>query len=368
MSKHFKYAVVTVSDSCSCGTAEDTSGPNLVRLLETKFGASGVIYRLVPDDILKIKECLETLISQDVALILTTGGTGFSPRDVTPEATRAVIQKEASGITHAMMSGSLKVTPHAMLSRGISGICDSTLIVNLPGSKKASQECFEIIHTALPHAICLIRDLQKDVKAIHQEMQGQKSGCRHTHSNADVNKIAYRLRSSPYPMLSVHEANHIIEDIISSGALLKEFAEKLECLKIDKCLNRILAEDIYSKISLPPFRASIKDGYAAISTDEVGPREVLQGICAGDYANIQLKPGQCVRINTGAMVPDSADCVIQVEDTKLLKHSDDGTQELQIEVMVKQKVDKILDEEPPISEHYLEDENEPGKIKFPENQ
>lgn len=67
--------------------------------------------------------------------------------------------------------------------RGISGICDSTLIVNLPGSKKASQECFEIIQTALPHAICLIRDLQKDVKAIHQEMQGQKSGCRHTHSN-----------------------------------------------------------------------------------------------------------------------------------------------------------------------------------------
>jgi gephyrin len=120
---------------------------------------------LVPDELELIKETLLAWVEQDrLDLILTTGGTGFAPRDVTPEATRLVIQKEAPGLVFAMLRDSLALTPHAMLSRMVAGIRDRTLIINLPGNPKAVRENLETILPALPHALELLKD---DPKAQH---------------------------------------------------------------------------------------------------------------------------------------------------------------------------------------------------------
>jgi len=147
------FAVLTASDKGSIGARADTSGPHIIQTLE----AAGFVnkdYAIVPDDRETIEQKLISLADDArVNLILTTGGTGFAPRDVTPEATLAVIDRPAPGFAEAMRAESLKVTPHAMISRQASGIRGSTLIINMPGSLKAVRECLEIILPALPHAI-----------------------------------------------------------------------------------------------------------------------------------------------------------------------------------------------------------------------
>ncbi|KTF95246.1 hypothetical protein cypCar_00022440 [Cyprinus carpio] len=150
-----------VSDSCFRNLAEDRSGINLKDLVHDPSLLGGIIsaYKIVPDEIDEIKETLvDWCDEKELNLILTTGGTGFAPRDVTPEATREVIEREAPGMAVAMLIGSLDVTPLGMLSRPVCGIRGKTLIINLPGSKKGSQECFQFILPALPHAIDLLRD------------------------------------------------------------------------------------------------------------------------------------------------------------------------------------------------------------------
>jgi molybdenum cofactor synthesis domain-containing protein len=150
-----KAVVITVSDSRHEET--DVSGVTLVGLL-LATGAEAHEKIIVSDDFEAIRLALvESAEREDVNLILTTGGTGFSERDNTPEATRAVIEKEAPGLAEAMRSETLKNTPFAMLSRGICGIRNQTLIVNLPGSPKAVQECFDVIKPVLQHAVNLLK-------------------------------------------------------------------------------------------------------------------------------------------------------------------------------------------------------------------
>ena len=141
-------------------------------------------------------------------LILTTGGTGFAARDVTPEATKAILHKETPGLVHCIMAKSLTVTPMAMLSRLTAGIRNSTLIVNLPGSKKASTECFGFIVPALSHAIDLLKGDLTGVKATHDLVQSPSHVCPHKDhdnivSNVDPTNVAGRHRKSPFPMISV---------------------------------------------------------------------------------------------------------------------------------------------------------------------
>ncbi|KAJ8396907.1 hypothetical protein AAFF_G00012300 [Aldrovandia affinis] len=169
-----RVGVLTVSDSCFRNLAEDRSGINLKDLVHDPSLLGGTIsaYKIVPDEIDEIKETLvDWCDEKELNLILTTGGTGFAPRDVTPEATREVIEREAPGMALAMLMGSLNVTPLGMLSRPVCGIRGKTLIINLPGSKKGSQECFQFILPALPHAIDLLRDAVVKVKEVHDELE-----------------------------------------------------------------------------------------------------------------------------------------------------------------------------------------------------
>ncbi len=151
-----RIGILTASDRSSRGEREDASGPALVRLVG-KQGWSVDRQALLPDDLFAIRDLLASWAdSGQLDVILTTGGTGFSPRDVTPEATRAVIDREAPGLAEAMRAASLRITPHAMLSRIVTGIRSKTLIINLPGSPKGAVENLQVVIPVLPHAIQLL--------------------------------------------------------------------------------------------------------------------------------------------------------------------------------------------------------------------
>ncbi|GAB6026957.1 hypothetical protein CHUAL_013627 [Chamberlinius hualienensis] len=356
------FAILTVSDSCYANYANDLSGDALEQIItksESFFGKV-LLRKLVPDDVNLIKEALINICEYTKPdVILTTGGTGFSTRDVTPEATKSILDKEAPGLTVAMLQESLKITSMAMLSRSDLFVVSEkqTLIANLPGSTKGSSECFGIIKSAIPHAVHLLRDDQKNVKLVHRQVQDSRSSS--SVANHHVNRVdhfpthtcshsieaspedshlgdhfdrplAHRPRKSAFTAISVEEAIEIV---------LKEAKVKsTKILPFLDCAGRILAEDVHAKDPLPPFPASIKDGYAVIAEDGAGVRQVVGGSTAGSG----VLPGQCVRINTGAPVPPGANAVVQVEDTKLIKETDEGNTELEIEILTTPKVEQDI--------------------------
>ncbi|XP_056248851.1 gephyrin a isoform X3 [Seriola aureovittata] len=430
-----RVGILTVSDSCFKNLAEDRSGVNLKDLVHDPSLLGGVIsaYKIVPDEINEIKETLlEWCDEQELNLILTTGGTGFAPRDVTPEATREVIEREAPGMALAMLMGSLNVTPLGMLSRPVCGIRGKTLIINLPGSKKGSQECFQFILPALPHAIDLLREATVRVKSTHAALEQLPSptpllanthanthadthtmergtqceeeedeeddrrrvqhvhnhhhpqhgsshitaaaiaaktshavvmakggpylpgstptppthytcSCTHdqqvqsrcgsnenilraSHSAVDISKVARRHRMSPFPLTSMDKA---FITVLEMTPILG-----IEVINYRDGLGRVLAQDIYAKDNLPPFPASVKDGYAVRAADGPGDRFIMGESQAGQQPTHTVMPGQVLRVTTGAPIPCGADAVVQVEDTELLRESADGTEELEVRIMV----------------------------------
>ncbi|XP_035117951.1 gephyrin isoform X19 [Callithrix jacchus] len=534
-----RVGVLTVSDSCFRNLAEDRSGINLKDLVQDPSLLGGTIsaYKIVPDEIEEIKETLiDWCDEKELNLILTTGGTGFAPRDVTPEkfptfpfcglqkgATKEVIEREAPGMALAMLMGSLNVTPLGMLSRPVCGIRGKTLIINLPGSKKGSQECFQFILPALPHAIDLLRDAIVKVKEVHDELEDlpspppplspppttsphkqtedkgvqceeeeeekKDSGVASTEDSSSSHITAAAIAAKKHPFYtspavvmahgeqpipglinySHHSADERIPDsIISRGVQVlprdtaslsttpsespraqatsrlstascptpkqirrpdeskgvasrvgslkarlpscsstysvSELHSRLEGLKdelwrnrgydlrvqsrcsskenilrashsavditkvarrhrmspfpltsMDKAfitvlemtpvlgteiinyrdgMGRVLAQDVYAKDNLPPFPASVKDGYAVRAADGPGDRFIIGESQAGEQPTQTVMPGQVMRVTTGAPIPCGADAVVQVEDTELIRESDDGTEELEVRILV----------------------------------
>uniref|UniRef100_A0A1A7Z8M2 Gephyrin n=1 Tax=Iconisemion striatum TaxID=60296 RepID=A0A1A7Z8M2_9TELE len=492
-----RVGVLTVSDSCFRNLAEDRSGINLKDLVHDPSLLGGMIsaYKIVPDEIDEIKETLvDWCDEKELNLILTTGGTGFAPRDVTPEATKEVIEREAPGMSLAMLMGSLNVTPLGMLSRPVCGIRGKTLIINLPGSKKGSQECFQFILPALPHAIDLLRDAvvkvkeaaddledlpspppplspppnssprrqteDKGVQCEEEDEEKKDSGVastedsssshitaasiaakipdsiisrgvqvlprdaaslsttpsespraqatsrlstascptpkarlpscsstlsiaeasrrefrahldevitlksrystldqlqcrleglkddrrrtfssrvqsrcsskenilRSSHSAVDITKVARRHRMSPFPLTSMDKA---FITVLEMTAVLGT-----EIINYRDGMGRVLAQDVYAKDNLPPFPASVKDGYAVRAADGPGDRFIIGESQAGEQPTHTVMPGQVMRVTTGAPIPCGADAVVQVEDTELLRESEDGTEELEVRILV----------------------------------
>ncbi|XP_048803396.1 gephyrin isoform X2 [Lagopus muta] len=522
-----------------------------VLFIKPRLGGTISAYKIVPDEIEEIKETLiDWCDEKELNLILTTGGTGFAPRDVTPEATKEVIEREAPGMALAMLMGSLNVTPLGMLSRPVCGIRGKTLIINLPGSKKGSQECFQFILPALPHAIDLLRDAIVKVKEVHDELEdlpspppplspppttsphkqtedkgvqceeeeeekkdsgvastedsssshitaaaiaakkhpsytssavimakgeqpipglisychhaagsaeepipdsiisrgvqvlprdtaslsttpsespraqatsrlstascptpkqirrpdeskgvasrvgslklhrkleelrdhleGNVKGCslranarlpscsstysvselhyrleglkdelrrnrgynsrvqsrcsskenilRASHSAVDITKVARRHRMSPFPLTSMDKA---FITVLEMTPVLGT-----EIINYRDGMGRVLAQDVYAKDNLPPFPASVKDGYAVRAADGPGDRFIIGESQAGEQPTQTVMPGQVMRVTTGAPIPCGADAVVQVEDTELIRESDDGTEELEVRILV----------------------------------
>jgi len=148
----YRAVVITVSDKGSRGEREDTSGPRLREMLRRSFEVTDLV--VIPDEADLIAETLRDQIDRrGIDLVVTTGGTGVGPRDTTPEATKAVIEKELPGFSEAMRMESFKITPFALISRAVCGVRKQSIIVNLPGSPKAAAECLSFIEAALPHAL-----------------------------------------------------------------------------------------------------------------------------------------------------------------------------------------------------------------------
>lgn len=151
-----KIGIITVSDSCSEGKKEDTSGP-LIRQMVESLGEV-IKYEIIPDEKDSISQAIKEAVDRLKAdFVLTTGGTGLSLRDVTPEATREVVEKEIPGFAELMRQKSFQITPMAILSRAIAGIRGKSLIINLPGSPQAVRECLEIILPLIPHALDMVK-------------------------------------------------------------------------------------------------------------------------------------------------------------------------------------------------------------------
>ncbi len=158
-----KAAIITVSDRVSRGEADDRSGPVAARLVES-YGFEVVATAVVPDGVDSVADALLAHAGR-ADLVLTTGGTGFAPRDLTPEATRSVIDRPAPGLAEAMRAATFGVNPHGMLSRGVAGIRGTTLIVNLPGSVKGVEESLGVIGPALAHGVGLLLSADTDHNA-----------------------------------------------------------------------------------------------------------------------------------------------------------------------------------------------------------
>jgi len=353
MSVKIKVGILTVSDSCSRGEAEDLSGPLLQQLVleDSSLNGEVAVTNCVPDIIEDIRRVLVSWSDGGLAdIILTTGGTGFAARDVTPEATLSVLDKQAPGIVTSMLVGSLSVTPLAALSRPAAGIRGKTVIVNMPGSKKAVKECFGFIQPALRHAVDLLQDRKKPVVATHAALQGsmarshvcphQVEGVKNLDGDGSEG-VAGRPRQSAWPMITVQEAQdrvfseckNMIRNMNKDGCNEMNILGT-ELVMYRDSLGRVLCQDVVAKDPLPPFPASIKDGYAVIAKDGAGIRKVIGDASAGcDPGMGKLSNLEVIRINTGAPVPPGADAVVMVEETKLVKKTDDGKEELEIEIM-----------------------------------
>ncbi|TPX52069.1 hypothetical protein SeMB42_g01658 [Synchytrium endobioticum] len=314
-----RVAILTVSDRVSAGQADDHSGPLLREGIQSCHGATVVDHKTVPDSIMQIQLAIKAWTDGEdssIDLILTTGGTGFGVRDVTPEAVKVLLDKDAPGLVHAMLSVSLRVTPLAMLARPVAGIRKHTIIVTLPGSPKGCLENLEAVRPALSHALELVRGGGGD--SLHKTMlagftvkgAAERGGHSHSHSHDHARvgmismdpkaPVALRPRESPYPMISLDQAVSIVK---KHTTILGTASKKVD----SDLVGYVLAEDVFAKEAVPGYTASIVDGYAVVASDCPGSYPVVASSTATSYAAAErqpLRPGQVARIATDKVSED----------------------------------------------------------------
>ncbi|KAG0233343.1 hypothetical protein BGW41_001505 [Actinomortierella wolfii] len=371
MADKLRVGILTISDTASKDPAADASGPALRTLIEAEPRFVVETSAIIPDDFKTIQKTVTAWCDDlDLHLVLTTGGTGFGVRDCTPEAVQPLLERLTPGITHLIFAKSLQITPFAALSRAISGIRGQTLVLTFPGSPKAVKENFETVAKVLPHAIDLARG--GTGKKMHEKMQGgprpsgasgsneettpavghhhghghghghgghtcfhhSDSAARHGAQSLGLDTpVSKRLRQSPYPLTPMDKALSIV----------LEKAAPLESVRLpvsEALIGYVLDEDVVAVEAVPAYRASILDGYAVIDTDGPGQYPVTAVSIAtaaedNDKAQTRLEPGQIARITTGGAVPEGATAVVMVEDTLLIKASEDGSKEEIVEIRAK---------------------------------
>jgi gephyrin len=356
-------AIVIVSSGCYRGTDTDRTAPALEKFLEGHEWLSIESVDIVDDNKAMIQDIIER-ITRDAAvapnLVLLSGGTGFTRLDVTPEAVKPLFTKEAPSLVFAMLNHSLKITPYAMCSRPAAGMINETLVITLPGSPKGATENLDAIINMLQH---ILRQLKVDsARELHRPKSHPSSGAEsssHSHShlhghfhdlshanshdhglshhsdhgnphghghnvqhhilsNSLGGPVSRRARKSPYRMIPVPEALDLINQYTPAPTVI----EKL--ITDGDITGYVLAEDIYAKVNVPDFDASIVDGYAVIHTDCPGSYAVVSVSHAAPGEAKKLTSGKIVRVTTGAPIPLGTTAVIPVEETELVFEKDDG--------------------------------------------
>ncbi|KAK2465926.1 hypothetical protein APHAL10511_001567 [Amanita phalloides] len=353
MSMKISVAILTVSDTASLEPKADRSGPaieTLLREVSSNAQYSCDARAIVPDDMVQIRGQVASWAKRgDVDWIVITGGTGFGVRDYTPEAVKSMLDREASGLVHLLLSHSLRHTPFAALSRPVAGTIRNTLVVTLPGSVKAVKENMEILlkDDLISHAIELIKG--GTGQAVHDALtSGEEDHVHHHHhhhhhhrhhrhdrdqphthdhempqprtalSQGTTAPVSARQRQSPFPILDFDQAMAFVLGNITP--LSKS------TLPVNSSLRgHVLAEDVYAARDVPSTSTTNVDGYALRSSDVPGIYSVVT-YQIGSVAE-SLAPGTIYRINTGAPLPAGADAVIMVEDTRLVSShkNEDGT-------------------------------------------
>ncbi|MCR5346954.1 MAG: MOSC domain-containing protein [Fretibacterium sp.] len=296
-----KAAVITISDRASRGERQDTSGPTLCRLLEG-MGWATAHTAVIPDEPEKIQaELLKCADELRLPLVLTTGGTGFSPRDVTPEATLAVLEREARGIPEAMRAASMKITPMGCLSRAVAGIRGATLIINLPGSEKAACECFSAVSAAIQHGTEMLEGKTEDCAGRFRPEgpDGQRAGTGKILALCVSERRGEQKRPVDRAVLRAHHG--IVGDAHAGNwdrqvsLLGAESVAKLQSRVQEKLLPGAFAENVLTDglcLYELPVGTRLKIGTALCEVTQIGKE------CHGDCA-IRKAAGDCVMPREG---------------------------------------------------------------------
>ncbi|KAL9611081.1 MAG: hypothetical protein Q9167_004253 [Letrouitia subvulpina] len=367
----FKVAILIISDTAYKDPSTDKAGAILTDAFASEGGDQWKVEErvIVRDDVLDIQRETSRWCDGDgyMNLVITTGGTGFTHKDVTPEAISPLLHKQAHGLVHGMLAASLEITPFAVMSRPVAGIRNRSLIITLPGSPKGAKENLLAVLKLLPHA-CMqaagknSRDLHAGgVKKLERDagLSGARGDVNHPHHghdhshNHNDHKVpkahtkvedrpmsndlrqapTNRYRESPYELRSVDEA---LELILSNTPMPKPLRRTVD----SDLTGYVLAEDVKANEAVPAFRASIVDGYAVIVEDEGSSLKGIFPVTSVSHASPggiePLKRGQIARITTGAPLPPGATSVVMVEDTVLRSTTEDGKEEREVEILTDQ--------------------------------
>ncbi|GAA5883554.1 hypothetical protein JCM3774_001738 [Rhodotorula dairenensis] len=369
----FSVGLLCVSDTAAQDPASDRSLPTLRDVLNGQQGVYSVVEsHIVADESPELAKTVREWVDRGVALILTSGGTGFGTRDSTPEAIAPMIDRPAPGLVTAMISSSLAITPLAALSRPVAGLIHrpagagtGSLVVTLPGSPKAAKENLDALLRVLPHALELCGGARSRTTQVHQRIergqdgladevdessnQGGEAGlvkasaapvaaagpvghhCHHHEHHAPRPRtllsqdpstaVAARQRHSPWPMISVREA---MDRIFAQTSVLKPQTVEVG----PELIGHVLAEDVVSPGNVPSAPSTNIDGYAVRASDPPGVYRVVT-----DFPTGGLEPRSVYRINTGAPLPPGTDACIMVEDTEVVARDEATGDETKVELL-----------------------------------